>query len=163
MYPWSTSFTMSVCPHVKTPDWTCVYEICNQVLVKFLNTFKSQISTKNNGYIAVGKLITWTIMPLDKIMVAQIFKKIAAFHKTQRFIIYATTFQWSLCSARWIQSAASHLLSLRFILILSSPSIPSTSEWFLSFRDSYQNFTCISFLSICATWSTHIFSLIWSL
>jgi len=56
----------------------CVYEICDQVLLKFLNTFQSQISTKIMVTASVGRLTTWSRMSLEKLIFAQIIKKLAA-------------------------------------------------------------------------------------
>jgi len=83
-------------------------------------------------------------MSLEKLILTQIIKKLAAL--TQNPKVH------HICSGLtmvpiYMNPVHTHPF-LRLILILSHLSIPSASEWFPTFRDSYQNFACISFLSL---------------
>lgn len=107
-----TASTVFVCPQVKTPDWTCVYEIWHQVSLKFVNTFQSQWKlNKSNCYCIVWRLITWSRMSL--------LQQPAIGHDAD-------------------PDETSPHPSILFLSDLFSnittPCIPSSSEWFLSFR-----------------------------
>jgi len=67
------------------------------------------------------KLTSWNRTLLDKLIVAQIIKKFPVVYRNRRLITVITRARhWSLFRARCIQSTASHPISLRSILILSS-------------------------------------------
>jgi hypothetical protein len=63
------------------------------------------------------ELIPWSRVLVEKLTVTQLVKIFPTFYGTRRFIIVFTRARhWSLSWARWIQSAPSHHISLRFIL-----------------------------------------------
>jgi len=90
------------------------------------------------------KLTTWSIVILQKlIIVTHLVKKFFTFYGTQRFItMFTRACHRSLSWTRWIQSVTSHCFSkIHSNIILQC--MP-TSEWYLPFRFSIQNFVHIS-------------------
>jgi hypothetical protein len=68
-----------------------------------------------------GEPIAWSRVLLEKLTVTQLVKKFLAFYGTRRLTtVFTTARHWSLFWSRWIYTTSSHLISLRFILILSS-------------------------------------------
>jgi hypothetical protein len=66
-------------------------------------------------------LTTWSRILLEKLRVIELVKKYPAFYGNRRFItVFTTVRHWSTSWARCIQSAPSHLISLRYIVISSN-------------------------------------------
>jgi len=87
-------------------------------------------------------------VPLGKLSVSQLVKKILAFYRIQISItVYARTRYWSLPWPKKIPFTPSHSTSLTSISILSSHSRLGLPRGSLSFRFSSQNPVCISVLS----------------
>jgi hypothetical protein len=67
--------------------------------------------------------------------------------------VFARAHHWSVSRSRWVQSITSHPISLKFVLILSSP-------WSLPFRFSDKHLFCVSYLSR-ACYVPHPYHLPW--
>jgi len=93
-------------------------------MVKFIRHYQRNL-LKEPQNVSLGRLTeqltAWSRVPLEKLIVTQLVKKILTFHRTWRFIaVFTRTRQWSLRWTRWIQPTPSYPISLRSILILSS-------------------------------------------
>jgi hypothetical protein len=109
----------------------CVYAVhttsvnsCSQLHPISCSTNFSNISItfKLQCILYVTKLTPWSWALLEKPPVVQLPKNFPAFYATRRFItVFARTLRQSLAWARSIQSIPPHPISLRSILIWSTP------------------------------------------
>jgi hypothetical protein len=84
---------------------------------------------------------------LEKLVVTQ-SRNFPPFMEPRRFsTMFARARHWSLSCAIRIQSTPSHLVPLRYILILSSHIRARCSKWSLSLKLSDENFVCISHIT----------------
>lgn len=96
-------------------------------------------------------IITNCRILLNNLPVAQLFKKLIASYGRRSLITMFTTVQYWLQSwARWVQSAASHLIPLRLILLLSFHLSSTLSCILLQF---FRRNTALT-SSFCHTWQT---------
>jgi hypothetical protein len=98
-------------------------------------------------------LTSWRRVLLEKLTVTHLVKKYPAFYGTQKFItVFTRARHWLQSWARCIQSTPSHPISLRSILILSTPR---SYERTLPLSFPNQNIVCIFHLS-CVLHALHI-------
>jgi hypothetical protein len=95
---------------------------------------------------------SWSWALLGKPPIMQPLENFPAFYGTRRFItVFTRALHWFLSWARSIQSIPSHPISLRSILILSTPPTSLSSQWSLSFWLSHQYPICIPLSPIHST------------
>jgi len=90
--------------------------------------------------IRIYLLTPWSTVLLEKLTGFQPIKKFPAFYGTRMFITALTSARhlFFLYWASSIQSITRHPTPWRFIF-MSSPSMPGSSKWFLSFRFPHRN------------------------
>jgi hypothetical protein len=123
--------------------------------VRICRTLYQHVTSQLGRHLIRGRRVFWRfachneLTPwsrvLDKLTVIQLVKKFPAFYVIRRFItLFTTDRHWSLSWVRWIQSAPSHPISIRSILILTSHLLLGLPNGI--FPSDFQTKICYAFL-----------------
>jgi hypothetical protein len=114
--------------------------VCSNILFStlFSKKHKSTFFCLQKQSDMISELMPRSSTLLEKSPVAQLLKNFPTFYGTRKFItVFTRTFHWSLFWARWIQFIPTHLISSRFVLLLSSHLLVCLSFLVVYFLPSY--------------------------